>query len=255
LAVALEVATAGGWFETVAEGAADASVAEGDGYFVVTADGRVIIAKKVGGVGVIKAEFVTMYLVSLGAGSGIDADKLDGNDASYFTDIVSRLGFTPVDKAGDTMAGLLKLSGAPTDDLHAATKAYVDGLVTASGILTLIKTVDGSGSGLDADTVRGQVPLWIADSGAGWEKRNDGRIECWGSVSVPANGSAVWSLPATHTTEVYPAAIHTVASGNTSQAQNAGLTAINVTGGAPVSLSLWNAEDFAVTFYIRTIGK
>ena len=32
-----------------------------------------------------------------------------------------------VSKAGDTMTGALKLSGAPTDDLHAATKAYVDG--------------------------------------------------------------------------------------------------------------------------------
>ena len=31
-----------------------------------------------------------------------------------------------VDKAGDTMTGLLTLSGAPTVDLHAATKKYVD---------------------------------------------------------------------------------------------------------------------------------
>jgi hypothetical protein len=36
------------------------------------------------------------------------------------------LGFTPVNKAGDTMTGLLTLSGAPTNSLHAATKAYVD---------------------------------------------------------------------------------------------------------------------------------
>lgn len=32
-----------------------------------------------------------------------------------------------VSKAGDTMTGALTLSGAPTADLHAATKAYVDG--------------------------------------------------------------------------------------------------------------------------------
>jgi hypothetical protein len=35
---------------------------------------------------------------------------------------------TKVAKAGDTMTGLLTLSGAPTNDLHAATKKYVDDL-------------------------------------------------------------------------------------------------------------------------------
>ena len=37
-----------------------------------------------------------------------------------------KLGYTPVDKAGDTMTGALTLSGAPTSNLHAATKKYVD---------------------------------------------------------------------------------------------------------------------------------
>lgn len=41
-------------------------------------------------------------------------------------DITTALGFTPLNKAGDTMTGLLTLSGAPTVALHAATKAYVD---------------------------------------------------------------------------------------------------------------------------------
>ncbi|SCM73340.1 hypothetical protein KL86PLE_110028 [uncultured Pleomorphomonas sp.] len=36
-------------------------------------------------------------------------------------------------KAGGTMTGLLTLSGAPTANLHAATKAYVDGLADGVG--------------------------------------------------------------------------------------------------------------------------
>lgn len=40
------------------------------------------------------------------------------------------VGFEPVDKAGDTMEGPLTLAGAPTTDLEAATKKYVDDNVT-----------------------------------------------------------------------------------------------------------------------------
>lgn len=50
-------------------------------------------------------------------------------------DITTALAYTPVNKAGDTMTGLLTLSGAPTSALHAATKAYVDSV--AGGITNL----------------------------------------------------------------------------------------------------------------------
>jgi hypothetical protein len=36
-----------------------------------------------------------------------------------------------VSKSGDTMTGLLTLSGAPTADNHASTKAYTDSQATA----------------------------------------------------------------------------------------------------------------------------
>jgi len=58
-----------------------------------------------------------------GAGSGLDADLLDGLHASAFQ---PTLGYTPVNKAGDTMTGLLTLSGDPTTALQAATKQYTD---------------------------------------------------------------------------------------------------------------------------------
>ncbi|GMM59907.1 gp53-like domain-containing protein [Novosphingobium pituita] len=40
-----------------------------------------------------------------GAGSGLDADLLDGLDSSYFVNIPARLGYTPVNKAGDNVTG------------------------------------------------------------------------------------------------------------------------------------------------------
>ncbi len=46
-----------------------------------------------------------------GAGSGLDADLLDGQDSSYYTNIPARLGYTPVNKAGDSMAGNLIVQG------------------------------------------------------------------------------------------------------------------------------------------------
>jgi hypothetical protein len=48
-----------------------------------------------------------------------------GDDASFATTIGTQIG-EKVAKAGDTMTGALTLSGAPTSNLHAATKAYVD---------------------------------------------------------------------------------------------------------------------------------
>lgn len=42
------------------------------------------------------------------------------------TDVINALGFAPVRRTGDTMTGLLTLSGTPTANLHAATKLYVD---------------------------------------------------------------------------------------------------------------------------------
>lgn len=46
-----------------------------------------------------------------GAGSGLDADMLDGHDSGYFTDIVSRLGFTPFNAAGGTIGGNTSVNG------------------------------------------------------------------------------------------------------------------------------------------------
>ena len=67
-----------------------------------------------------------------------------------------------VDKAGDTMSGFLTLSGAPTVDLHAATKKYVDDglalyLPLAGGTLTGGLTFDYGAGPLDVrrNTIKG----------------------------------------------------------------------------------------------------
>lgn len=63
-----------------------------------------------------------------GAGSGLDADRLDGQEGTYYANVVARLGYTPLDIA-----------------------AY-----TGASILSRLITVDGSGSNLDADFLDGQ---------------------------------------------------------------------------------------------------
>lgn len=49
-------------------------------------------------------------------------------------DVTTALGYTPVDKAGDTMTGLLILSGDPVTNLGAVTKQYVDGVAAGLNV-------------------------------------------------------------------------------------------------------------------------
>lgn len=55
------------------------------------------------------------------------------------SDIITSLGFTPLDKAGDVMSGPLTLSGDPTNPLHAATKQYVDNAITGLDFKNSVK--------------------------------------------------------------------------------------------------------------------
>jgi len=56
------------------------------------------------------------------------------------SDITTVLGYTPVNKAGDTMTGLLILSGDPTNSLGAATKQYVDNVASGLNIHNACET-------------------------------------------------------------------------------------------------------------------
>lgn len=141
------------------------------------------------------AALLPLLLARDGAGSGLDADLLDGQDGSYYANIAARLGFTPVNKAGDTMTGALGLPGDPTASGHAARKAYVDALTTASAILARLVTVDGSGSGLDADLLDGQDGSYYANIAArlGFTPVNKAGDTIGGALTI--NGPTVATTP------------------------------------------------------------
>jgi hypothetical protein len=94
-----------------------------------------------------------------GAGSGLDADLLDGQDGSYYTNIPQRLGFTPVQQGGGVgqMVNTVKIGWSGT-----RLKATVDVSDQGNFVFdTHIADVwrasnDGAGSGLDADLLDGQ---------------------------------------------------------------------------------------------------
>lgn len=122
-----------------------------------------------------------------GAGSGLDADLLDGQQGSYYTAITARLGYTPVNKAGDTISGALTVSNGsgvaslqPDGDIFAYRSGgsagvlylnsagtrylYNDGAayslngqqLNIAGSLAWNAGNDGAGSGMDADLLDGQ---------------------------------------------------------------------------------------------------
>ncbi len=145
-----------------------------------------------------------------GSGSGLDADLWRGQTPSQFLDayitasrIKSELGYTPVDRSGDSMTGRLTLSSSPTSNMHAANKSYVDNLVSANALFAKIKTKDGSGSGLDADLLDGKqgsdyVSISSQSLGSsGYRIYSDGFKECWGRLYVGANSTASESFPFT----------------------------------------------------------
>ncbi len=97
-------------------------------------------------------------VISLFTADSTHTGVLSSTDWSTFNGKQDNLGYSPVDKAGDTMTGALTLPGAPTLANQAATKQYVDdGLSlklnltggTLTGSLTL--SADPSGN-LEATT-------------------------------------------------------------------------------------------------------
>jgi hypothetical protein len=101
-----------------------------------------------------------------GAGSGLDADLLDGQQGSYYADVTTRLGFTPVRQGGG--------AGQLGNNIYigwsgARAKLQVDALDLGNIVFDAqISDVwraanDGSGSGLDADLLDGQQGSYYAD--------------------------------------------------------------------------------------------
>jgi hypothetical protein len=113
---------------------------------------------------------LTKLLTVDGTGSGLDADLLDGHDTAFFAAASALAGYQPLDTDLTTIAAL-----TPTTDSFMQAKAGAwasrtiaqvktdlgltgtnSGDETAAGLLAKLLTVDGSGSGLDADLLDGQ---------------------------------------------------------------------------------------------------
>jgi hypothetical protein len=162
-------------YKTVSAGSG-VSVTNGTGTLTITNTG---VTSNVAGSGIgVSSATGTVTISNTGvlsavAGSGISVSSATGNITfgntgvlSFntrtgvvtltSTDVTTALGFSPVNKAGDTMTGLLVLSGDPTVALGAATKQYVDNAVaglswkesvkvatTANITLSGTQTIDG----------------------------------------------------------------------------------------------------------------
>jgi len=79
-----------------------------------------------------------------GEGSGLDSDLLDGQHGVYYTDIPARLGYVPINKAGDNFTGNVTILN--NEVWHAGN--------------------DGAASGLDADLLDGQHGSFYTDINA-----------------------------------------------------------------------------------------
>lgn len=122
------------------------------------------------------AQILAMLLAVDGAGSGLDADLLDGQQGSWYSNIPARLGYTPLNAI----------------------------LYTAADILSKLRNVDGAGSGLDADLLDGHdgasydriVSMDLRENG-GYIRYASGYKRCWGRATANGNSSTTITYPIT----------------------------------------------------------
>ena len=96
-----------------------------------------------------------------------------------------------LDKSGGTMTGALTLSGAPTSDLHASTKKYVDDSIASVDALPSQSGNSGkylttNGSALSWGTVNA-LPSQTGNSGK--YLTTNGTSASWASISIPSKVS------------------------------------------------------------------
>ena len=154
------------------------------------------IATKLNSADYTASDVLTKIKTVDGAASGLDADILDGQQGSYYLDANN---FTNMPDYSSNFSSKLDASS-----------------YTASDVLTKIKTVDGAGSGLDADVLDGQSSAYYLD------------------------GNNFINMPAT---------------GVTSVATSNGLTGGTITGTGTLSMSGSYTGTFTVTGEIKATGE
>lgn len=142
------------------------------------------------------ADVLSKLLTVDGSGSGLDADLLDGQHGAYYADVAGRLGYTPVNKAGDSMTGALNVSGAvgigtvvPSAKLEVARTDAADGVrVTvgqgayAGNVALFGVTGQSNGYYITKDAANNIQHMWDGTGGA--ERM---RIDSAGRVGIATN--------------------------------------------------------------------
>lgn len=166
-----------------------------------------------------KAAILGWLLAQDGSGSGLDADLLDGQHGTYYTNIPARLGYTPLNKAGDTATGSIIVQvGAARAGLFntgdiGADRGNGSGVVLlgdggnrylfsngsyyilngaelyagAANSLVWNSGNDGSGSGSDADLLDGQHGSYYSNISArlGYTPANKAGETFTGGITAP----------------------------------------------------------------------
>jgi hypothetical protein len=88
---------------------------------------------------------------------------LSNTDWSTFNNKQAALGYTAVNKAGDTMTGDLTLKGDPTSALHAATKQYVDAVKQGLDVKDSVKVATTTNITLSATQTIDGIAVVIGD--------------------------------------------------------------------------------------------
>jgi hypothetical protein len=165
------------------------------------------------------------------------------------------LGYTPVDKGGDTMIGNLILNTDPTTGLQAATKQYVDNLINGvdwkeaahAATVTALPTYTVSGSGqILTRTTNGTIPSATTDGHAiGLGERLLVKDEV--GANLPNNGIYV----VTQLGSVTQPFILTRSSDANTPTYLSEAT-ISVINGSTLSNSIWHLTPAAVPIVIGT---
>ena len=115
-----------------------------------------------------------------------------GDNPDVITNLTTSIG-TKVSKSGDTMTGALTLSGAPTADLHAATKKYVDDTdsATRTYVDDEIATVNGTISALDTDDVAEGTNQYFTDARAKTSAADLLTTATLTNIQITGNGSGL----------------------------------------------------------------
>lgn len=222
-----------------------------------------------------------------GPGNGLDADLLDGLQASAFAQLSGAAfsgtvsttrdfnlvyngvpSLVGLSMSGAAMAAYNSITGTASVEIFkwlgsgGATKMALTegGALSVLGSLVWTAGNDGAGSGMDADLLDGlqasdfqRVTSQNMAAVNGYRVYADGTKECWTRLTIGEHAYTTWTLPVAHTDFVHPSLAMTTAGGVSDVQDNTGITAIN--GTPPVSITFWNADNRTITIWVRTIGR